>query len=470
MENNKKKEYVTLEITDMADTGQGIARKDDVVYFVNCALIGDIVEAKIIKSKKNYRVSEAMKISSPSPFRKAGCTNLSEGVYGLSLKDLTYKKQLEIKEKKVRMELFKSLGYKEKVNELNNFDFKINPIIGLEQETRYRNKGVFPVREQNGKMSIGSFERASHNIIDNLDNISMPESYFTILNIIKSWAEKNSLKAYNEISDKGNLKFITIRSNFEGEHLVILSLRENKLPDVEELVLSLQNEKINVLGVIKSYKPEKSNTPMGGKNYSLFGKDFIYQSIGISKFKISPESFFQVSTEGSEKLYAEILRMIKHLSIDELWDIYCGVGSIGIFLANHLNNEDLGIKGLESVETAVEMAKLNAEINGLKNIEFQLGKAEKLLPGWIKKYNTPDVIIVDPPRKGLDRDALDAVIQANSKHILYVSCNPSTLARDLKIITDNGYKIIELTPVDLFPMTMHVECVVLLSKVQNEMP
>ncbi len=458
----KNVETISLEIIDMADTGQGVARHDNMVYFVDFAVLGDVVRAEVVRSKKNYRDAKPLELLEPSPFRKPTHRGLSDSIYGLSLEPLVYEKQIEIKEKKVYSEVLKALGYRNLSGDYTSLDFKLNPIISLKAETRYRNKGVFPVRKQDGKIAIGSFARGSHRIVGSLDNIAMPKTYATILEKIISWAKDNRLKAYDEATHSGSIRFVTIRSNKQGEHLVVLTTRENYIPQMDTLIDELKAFGINISGLVKAYKPEKSNVSMGGKQTTLYGNSTITKSVGDSKFKLSPDSFFQVSTEGVEKLYGEVARMVRSVNAGKLWDIYCGVGSIGIYLAKHLDLKDVEIRGIESVESAVQNAIVNAEDNSV-NATFECGRAEDILPTWTKKYASPDLIIVDPPRKGLHKTALEAIAQTGTKNILYVSCNPSTLARDLAILKQEGYKILELSPVDLFPMTMHVECIVLMS-------
>ncbi len=460
-----------LEIVDMNDSGQGIAKKEGMVYFVNGAVIGDFVKAKIVLIKKNYAVADALKIISPSIMRKNEYKDSLYVPYGLSLRPLQYEHQLEYKENDV---------YKT-IEKIANVEIKKkNKIIALDSEERYRNKGVFPIRNISGEIKIGAFERGSHDIVEILDNPAMPKSYSIVLSEIKTLIQKYNISAYTESSHSGALKFLTLRSNYLGEHLIILNFKDDELKEkncekvfVDELKSNLELKNIKVAGIIKSIKKEKSNSPIAGKLTTLYGNNYITKKIDKVVFKLGVESFFQVSTEGVEKLYAEILRITKNI-IDEknygncieIWDIYCGVGSISIYLAKMLGENDIEfrIKGLEFVEEAINYAKENANLNDIKDSFFESGRAEVLMPNWVDKYNKPDLIIVDPPRKGLDKRVIESVIKTDVENIIYVSCKVSTLARDISLFNEAGYELIECTPTDIFPMSMHCEVIALLNR------
>ncbi len=463
---------IVLEIIDMNDSGQGVAKKDGIVYFVNGAVIGDIVKTKIVLIKKNYSIARAIKLISPSSMRKDEFIDILEIPYGLSLRPLKYEHQLEYKEKHAYTT----------IDKIAKVDIeKKNSIIGLKTEERYRNKGVFPIRNVGGDIKIGAFERASHDIVEIIDNVAMPESYSVILSETKELMQKFNISAYSELKHIGGMKFVTIRSNHLGEHLIILSFNDDELQSKScesefaiELKKNLEKKNIRVIGIIKSIKKSKSNSPSGGILSTIDGQDYINNKIAETEFKLGSESFFQVSTEGVEKLYGEVFILAKANIIDKLdknsidiWDIYCGVGSIGIYLAKMINenkNKNISLKGLEFIQEATDYAKENAKINDIENTHFECGKAENLLPKWVDKFDSPDIIIVDPPRKGLDKNAIDSIIKTGVKNIIYLSCKVSTLARDLKIFNDAGYEIEETTPVDLFPMSMHCEVIAILSK------
>ncbi len=457
---------IILDIIDMNESGQGVAKDDSMVYFVNKAVIGDKVECEIQLRKKNYTVANAIRLLSPSIQRKSEYIDVVEMPYGLSLQALQYQYQLNYKEEKLFKTIDKIAGIPIE---------KKNHIIGLEGETRYRNKGVFPIRYANGKIQIGAFERASHRIIDEMDNFAMPESYALILSEIKRLAKEHKISAYDESKHKGCLKFITIRSNSSKEHLIILNLHEDELldgkkaePFVQDLVDNLEKHGVTISGIVKSVNSAKSNFAGNGKVSLLHGKDYIYNNIEEVKFKLGVHSFFQVSNEGVEKLYQEVYRMASSIAFSSVWDIYCGLGSIGLYLSKKLLSQDenvsIDLNGLEYVEEAIGLAKENASLNEIENTYFEAGKAEILLKQWVDKFDKPDLIILDPPRKGVDKKALDAVIKTGVQNIIYVSCKPSTLARDLSILHEAGYDCKEMTPVDIFPMTMHVECIVLLQR------
>lgn len=460
------KERITLDIVDMNESGQGVAKQGGIVHFVNGAILGDKVEAEIALAKKNYKVANAVRILEASEQRKPGYSGVLDSPYGLSLQAMKYEKQLEYKERLLFSTIDKLAGIE---------IAKKNAIIGLSREERYRNKGVFPIREDGGIIKIGAFERASHKIVEVLDNPAMPESYAVILTEVKALAEELGISAYNEGAHRGALKFILIRSNAKGEHLIASVLHEDE-PAKRGIESAFQNalldklrEKgIPVSGLLKIVDTKRSNVALGGSSTVLSGEAELHQKIEEVEFKLGIHSFFQVSTEGVEKLYNEVFRVATHTNPRSVWDIYCGVGSIGIYLAKKWRDGNLSagadLRGLEMIPEAIEYAKENARINGIQNAYFERGKAEDLLASWVRQYASPDLIILDPPRKGVEKSALDAVTSTGVKHILYVSCKPSTLARDLKILCEAGYRCLEITPVDLFPMSMHVETVCLLSK------
>lgn len=450
---------IILKATDMADSAQAVAKLDSVVYFVDGAVLGDLIEAEVYLVKKNYRVARAEKLIEASPARKIQYRDLIIPPYGLSLLPLEYSSQLEIKTKRLERSLGKS------------FDAQINPIIALNSEMRYRNKAVFPVRFQSGRIAVGSFERGSHKIVRALDNPAMPETYAKILEIIITWAEANKISAYDENRHRGVLKFVNIRSNSKGEHMLVLVLNEDDIKDIDNLVSELKAAKINLTSLIKSVNPRKSNVAVGGINTCLYGSSNFVMYLDESKFILSPDSFFQVCTEGANLLYQEIVRMADLKSDAVVWDIFCGVGSIGIYLANKLKEQfAINVAGIEVLDSAIKMAEKNVLLNGLRaeNFVFEAGKAEDLLPKWTRNRPKPDLVIVDPPRKGVYKKALEAIISTNVEKIIYVSCNPATLARDLIILSEAGYMPLELSPVDMFPMTMHVESVCLLIRTSRK--
>lgn len=450
-----------LTIEDMADTGQGVARFDGMVCFVDKGIVGDEVLAKIIEKKKNYYVCEAVDLIKPSEFRDEGFTELVRAPFGLDLMPLCYDAENQLKANKVRAELAKALGTKFD-------DARLNPIIYADNRYRYRNKGVFPFRYVNGRNVCGSFERLSHNIKDDYDNLSMPESFAVILEEIMKWLDRASFNCYDEARHCGTLRYVTIRQNYEGEHLLLLTLKEDRLPEMRELSLELENRGIKIAGILKTVKEERGNTPFGKSISLLYGSERLIDKIGDVSFSLSVNSFFQVSRDGCEKLYDEVYRFAGLESIDNLMDVYCGVGSIGIYLlSKHKNSSDLKIPklwALESIEEAVKDARLNAALNNIGDARFEYGYAENVLNKHLSTAKCPDLIIVDPPRKGLEKSVIDALIKAAPAKIIYVSCKVSTLARDLKILCDSKYKLEEVSPVNLFPLTMHVETIALLSK------
>lgn len=543
-----------LRIEDVADTGQGLARVDGFVHFVSSGLPGDVILAELVEKKKNYAVCKTLELLEPSDLRRDEHRFLLQPPFGLDLMPLREEVELELKEKKVRTELAKALGPALE-------EARFNPIIGMEERSRYRNKAVFPFRYVAGRNVCGAFERLSHNIVEVGDNPSMPLSFARINEVLIAWMGGAGLKCYDEAAHRGTLRYATLRVNDRGEHLILLTVKEDGLPDVADLVQRLEAAGVSVKGLLKTVKEERGNTPYGRKVELLYGSDRLEDRVGDARFSLSVKSFFQVSREGCEKLYNEVYRLSDLDSVRSLWDVYCGVGSIGLYLltkhraasssancgacaaphaeadadsfASHAEagsciphteagscgpaptctpppasatsteshepalspafarsidsqqasasgltspvscaaepcgTAPIQLWGLEAVEEAVKDASLNAALNGIPHAEFAYGLAEKALAMRFKSHRAPDLLIVDPPRKGLERSAVDAIMKAAPERIIYVSCKVSTLARDLKLFTEAGYELREVTPVNLFPMTMHVETVALLTRVHH---
>ena len=451
----KKDDLVTLTIEDMGVDGEGIGHVDGCTLFVKDALIGDVITAKVMKMKKNYGYARMMEILESSPDRVEPKCAYHKQCGGCQIQALSYEKQLEYKKKKVLNNLTRIGG----LTDLPEFD-----LIGMEEPYCYRNKAQFPFgADKNGEIVTGFYAGRTHSIISNTKCYLGVEENEQILKIILAHLKKYHIPAYDEQTGKGLLRHVLIRKGFTtGELMVCLILNGTRMPEVEELVAEL----IKIPGMTSitiNINTKQTNVIMGQEMRSVWGQDYITDYIGNVKYQISPLSFFQVNPVQTRKLYERALKYAEVERGETVWDLYCGIGTISLFLAQKAKQ----VYGVEIVPQAIEDAKRNAKLNGFTNAEFYVGKAEEVLP---KKYREDgikaDVIVVDPPRKGCDEALLQTIVQMRPKRVVYVSCDSATLARDLKYLTREGYELVKGTVVDQFPHTVHVETVCLLSRVK----
>lgn len=450
----KDNEYI-LNIEALGYEGEGIAKIDGYPVFISGALIGEKVKVNIIKVKKNFAYGKLIEILEESPERREPKCSSYNMCGGCTLQHLSYEGQLDYKFSRVKDCIRKIGGLDESI---------VNYPIGMDGVYRYRNKVQFPVGLVNGKLSIGFFSEKSHEIIDMDTCLLQDEESERIVSIIRNWMNKYSImpaKKDGKLFKNGLVRHIVIRKAFKtDEVMVILVTTNKKIPYVNELINSLNSNNNSIKSIIQNINDKDTNLVMGEKCMTLCGSDYICDYIGEYKFNISPLSFFQVNPVQTEVLYNKALEYAS-LSGDEIvFDAYCGTGTISLFLSQKAKK----VYGVEIIPQAIDNAKVNAEINNINNAEFFVGKSEEIIPKLIDDGIIPDVIVVDPPRKGCDSKLLDALGKATPKKIVYVSCDPSTLARDLKYLENQGYKTVEVQPVDMFPMTKHVETVVLLSK------
>lgn len=451
----KKGDVLELEIIDMASSSQGIAKYNSLVIFVNGAVLGDRVNARISLKKKNYAVSNVVSIIEPSDKRKDDMKFVIEGQFGLALRPLKYEHELKFKE-----EMLDKLRKKH----LKGLEIKQNQILYVEDDDRYRNKGIYPVKNSSPYVLIGSYERGTHNVIDESDNPVMPKSYAEIITCLREFFYQEKLDGYDEISKKGEIKYIIIRSNKKNEHMLAIVARKFLTCNFDKLYSMLNEKNINIVSLYQSSLAENKNTPSSGLFKLERGQDYLDEKLLGRKFRYGIRSFFQVNTNCTEILYSEAKRMIGDTKEKTIWDIYCGVGSI----AQAISDTSSKIIGNEIEEEAVKFARENAVRNGFKNAEYHAKPAEKLIPKLIDKNQKADIIILDPPRKGVGEKVLEKLVQAEAEKILYISCNPSSLMMDIKYLISNGYKVDEMTPVDMFKWTSHVESIALLSKLDGD--
>ena len=449
----RKNDLVTLEIEDCGIDGEGIGKADGFTVFVKDAVIGDTVTAKIIKAKKNYGYGRLMEVLKPSPYRVEPKCEFARQCGGCQLQALSYDQQLVFKTNKVK-------GHLERIGGFT--DIPMEPIIGMDELFHYRNKAQFPVgRNKEGKIVTGFYAGRTHNIIENRDCALGVAENKEVLDRVIAHMEKYGIEPYNEATGKGLVRHVLIRYGyFTKEVMVCLILNGNKIPKEEQLVKSLC-EIPGMTSITINVNKKRSNVILGEEIRLLWGQEYITDRIGDISYQISPLSFYQVNPMQTQKLYAKALEYADLHGEETVWDLYCGIGTISLFLAQKAKF----VRGVEIVPAAIENAKENAKLNGLENTEFFVGKAEEVLPREYKKNGVyADVIVVDPPRKGCDETLLETMVEMNPERIVYVSCDSATLARDLKYLCERGYELRKVCPVDQFGMTVHVETVVLLSQ------
>ncbi|MDO4490180.1 MAG: 23S rRNA (uracil(1939)-C(5))-methyltransferase RlmD [Lachnospiraceae bacterium] len=450
----QKNELLTVRITDMGLNGEGIGKTDDgYTLFVKDTVTGDLAEIKIIKAKKQYGYGRLMRLIEASEKRTEPFCENARACGGCQLQQMSYKEQLLWKQEKVRNNLIRIGGFENP---------EVQPAIGMEEPVRYRNKAQFPIgTDKEGNPVAGFYAGRTHSIIPCLDCQLGAKGNEVILKAVLEWMKENGISAYNETTGKGLVRHCLIRiGHSTGEWMVCLVINGKKLPESEKLV-----EKLTAISGMASItfcpNTRRDNVIMGDSITLLWGEPWITDTIGEIRYQISPLSFYQVNPVQTEKLYSKALEYADLQGEETVWDLYCGIGTISLFLAQKAKK----VYGVEIVPQAIEDAKQNAKLNGMENAEFYVGKAEEVLPHLYETQQVyADVIVVDPPRKGCDESLLDTMIQMAPKRIVYVSCDSATLARDLKILCSNGYTLDKVQPVDQFPHTVHVETVCLLSK------
>ena len=448
----RKNDIVTLEIVDCGTDGEGIGKADGFTVFVKDAVIGDTVTAKIMKAKKNYGYGRLMEILNASPYRVEPVCPSARQCGGCQLQAVSYEEQKVFKEKKLR-------GHLERIGGFTNLPME--PLIGMDEPYHYRNKAQFPVgRNKEGKIVTGFYAGRTHAIIENRDcALGIPENK-DVLDRVIAHMEKYNIAPYDEVTGKGLVRHIFVRYGFfTGELMVCLIINGQDLPHQRELVEKLC-EIPGMTSISLNMNKKRSNVILGDKVKTIWGKEYITDKIGDISYEISPLSFFQVNPKQTWKLYSKALEYADLHGEETVWDLYCGIGTISLFLAQKAKF----VRGVEIVPAAIEDAKRNAQINHIENVEFFVGKAEEVLPREYEKNGVyADVIVVDPPRKGCDEMLLKTILKMQPKRVVYVSCDSATLARDLRFLCDNGYELKKVCGVDQFPQTVHVETVVLLS-------
>ena len=448
----RKNDIVTLKIEDCGIDGEGIGKADGFTVFVKDAVIGDTVRAKIMKAKKNYGYGRLEEIITPSPDRVEPKCQFARQCGGCQLQALSYEKQLEFKTSKVR-------GHLERIGGFT--DIPMEKILGMDQPFHYRNKAQFPVgKSKDGRIITGFYAGRTHSIIENRDCALGVTRNKEVLDRVIAHMEKFHIQPYDENTGKGLVRHVLIRYGFfTDEMMVCLIINGEKLPGEEALVKSLRQIP-EAVSVMVNVNKKRNNVILGEKVRLLWGQPYITDKIGEISYQISPLSFFQVNPYQTGRLYGKALEYAQLSGNETVWDLYCGIGTISLFLAQKAKM----VRGVEIIPAAIENAKENARLNGFDNTEFFVGKAEEVLPEqFARTGERADVIVVDPPRKGCDETLLSTIIEMQPDRVVYVSCDSATLARDLKYLCERGYELKKVCPVDMFPNTVSVETVVLLS-------
>ena len=455
----KKNDKITVTIEDIGLNGEGIGKVEGYTLFVKDAIIGDTVEAVITKPKKNYAYAKMTNIIEPSKHRVRAKCPVARQCGGCQIQELSYEAQLDFKAKKVRGNLERIGGFAPEL-----LDEIMEPICGMDEPLYYRNKAQFPIgTDKEGKIVTGFYAGRTHQIIPNTDcALGVPVNQ-DILQMILDYMNECHVTAYDEETGKGLVRHVLIRYGFKTkEILVCLVINGDNLPHSEKLVDKLIQIE-GMTSITYSVNRENTNVIMGKEIGVLWGRGYITDYIGDVKYQISPLSFFQVNPAQTENLYGLALEYADLKGEETVWDLYCGIGTISLFLAQKAKK----VYGVEIVPQAIEDARNNAKINNIKNAEFFVGKSEEVLPEYYAKYEREhgqkayaDVIVVDPPRKGCDETLLQTMVRMRPERIVYVSCDSATLARDLKYLCENGYEMVRCRAVDQFPMTTHVEVIV----------
>lgn len=449
----KKDDIIELTIEDLGIDGEGIGKADGMALFVKDAVVGDRIQAKIMKMKKHYGYARLMEVLEPSSVRCAPRCNFARQCGGCQLQAMTYEAQLDFKAKKVWNHLTRIGGLT---------DLEVPEIMGMEEPWRYRNKAQFPFgTDKEGNVVTGFYAARSHNIIPCTECWLGVEENREILEKILAHLKKFRIPTYDEKTGKGLLRHVLIRKGFTtGEVMVCLILNGKTMPKMEQLVESLR-EIPGMTSITINVNTKNTNVIMGSEMIPVWGQDYITDYIGSIKYQISPLSFYQVNPVQTRKLYETALEYADLKGNETVWDLYCGIGTISLFLAQKAGK----VYGVEIVPEAIADAKVNAKLNGIINAEFFVGKAEEVLPEKYKNEGIhADVIVVDPPRKGCDPAALETMVKMQPERIVYVSCDSATLARDVKWLGEHGYEVKKVKACDMFPGTVHVETVVLLSQ------
>lgn len=458
----EKNDVVTVTIEDMSMNGEGIGKSDGYTLFVKDTVVGDVAEVKVMKAKKTYGYARLMKLLAPSVERVQAKCPIARQCGGCQIQEMSYESQLRFKQNLVKNNL-------ERLGGILPGTYELCPIIGMEEPWHYRNKAQFPVGvNREGKLCVGFYAGRTHSIIETETCFLGDAVNEQVLSVIRDFMTVNKIVPYDEETGSGIVRHILIRKGFRtGQVMVCVVINAVKLPHSDKLVEALASQIEGLASISVNINRENTNVIMGNEIQVLWGKPYIEDYIGDILYRISPLSFFQVNPVQTEKLYRKVLEFAGLTGSETVWDLYCGIGTISLFLARNSKQ----VYGVEIIPQAIDNARENACINNITNAEFFVGKSEEVLPRFFEdEYRktgvrpTADVIVVDPPRKGCEEALLSTIVEMAPKRIVYVSCDSATLARDLKILAARGYEVKKVQAVDQFAQTVHVETVVLLSQ------
>ncbi|MCA0989278.1 23S rRNA (uracil(1939)-C(5))-methyltransferase RlmD [Guptibacillus algicola] len=441
-----KNDIVEVEFKDLSHDGAGVAKVEGYTLFVPYGIPGETARVKVVKTKKGYGFGKIIDVLEESEERNTPPCPIFYKCGGCQTQHITYDSQLKFKQKQV----------KDVMERIGKIDVPIHEVLGMEDPWRYRNKAQVPVGEEGGKIVAGFYQQRSHKIIDMDQCLIQEQENDRVLEVVKGIAEKYGIRAYDERSHRGTLRHVVAKYGKQTKDvMVVLVTKQKDLPNRKNIIRDITKQVPGVKSIVQNINPKRTNVIFGDETRVLWGNDYIYDTIGDIKFAISARSFYQVNPDQTKVLYDQALHYAGLTGEETVIDAYCGIGTISLFLAQKAKK----VYGVEIVPEAIEDAKRNAELNGISNAEFEVGEAETIIPMWKKQGIEPDVFVVDPPRKGCDESLLETILEMKPKKVVYVSCNPATLARDLRILEDGGYETKEVQPVDMFPHTTHVECV-----------
>ncbi len=490
-----KNDEVMLDIIGMTHEGEGVGRVEGYTLFVHGALPGEKVRAKVLKTKKQYGYAKLLQIVEASGDRIAPPCEIYDQCGGCQLQHMEYSAQLAWKRQLVvdnlqrigKLTVAETLvGTLQEANgntenavatvnvaetllhagaahasaeQVAQTGILVRPTLGMTEPWRYRNKAQVPIGDSEGGLVGGFYARNSHRIIDMETCLIQHESNDDVLRQVKAIGRKLGISAYDEESGKGLLRHVVVKVAFRtGEMMIVLVTNGDRIPHTDEWIAEIRRALPAVTSICQNVNTGQTNVIFGDITRTLWGNDVIYDYIGDVKFAISARSFYQVNPPQTEVLYGKTVEYARLTGNETVIDAYCGIGTISLFLGQHAKQ----VYGVEIVPEAIEDARANALLNGMGNVVFEVGASEDVIPNWKEQGITADVIVVDPPRKGCDPRLLETILAMKPERVVYVSCNPSTLARDLRVLEDGGYRTVEVTPVDMFPWTVHVEAVALL--------
>ncbi|MBU5347912.1 23S rRNA (uracil(1939)-C(5))-methyltransferase RlmD [Paenibacillus lautus] len=488
-----KNDEVVIDIIGMNHDGEGVGRADGYTLFVQGALPGEKARVKVLKTKKQYGYAKLLELVEQSPNRIAAPCPIYDQCGGCQLQHMSYAGQLEWKRQLV-VDNLERIGKLRVVREaegagetrvddersgtdgvgdIENSETSganpavsgvdsdqegilVRPTLGMSEPWRYRNKSQVPIGVTEGGLVGGFYARGSHRIVDMETCLIQHEQNDEVVSRVKAIGRKLGITAYNEETGQGLLRHVVVKIGFATrEMMIVLVTNGERIPRVNEWISAIREELPAVVSISQNVNTRKTNVIFGDVTRVLWGREVIHDYIGDVKFAISARSFYQVNPAQTEVLYDKTVEYAGLTGKETVIDAYCGIGTISLFLAQHAKK----VYGVEIVKEAIEDARENAELNGMKHVEFEVGASEDVIPRWKEQGIEADVIVVDPPRKGCDPRLLETILEMKPERVVYVSCNPSTLARDLRVLEDGGYRTVEVTPVDMFPHTVHVECV-----------